>query len=90
LKIQGALGRRRGNPRVPFEPSPSGVRRCLHLWMCRIQARRLGAGDSEMLFQLHVRNDDQEETPPLVTLKAHCGPGDDSSAVVTLMLPEED
>ena len=57
--------------------------------MCRIQARRLGAGDSEMLFKLHVRNDSQEEPPPFVTLKAHRGPGDCGAAVVTLMLPEE-
>jgi hypothetical protein len=60
------------------------------LWMCRIQAHRLRGEQPEMLFKLHVRNDNREGTPPLVTLKAHCGPGDDRAAVVTIMLPDED
>jgi hypothetical protein len=29
-------------------------------------------------------------TPPLVRLKALCGPGDDGAPVVTVMLPDED
>ena len=60
------------------------------VWMCRIQARRLGAEDSEMLFKLHVRNNNLEGTSVLVTLKAHCGPGDDGKPVVTILLPDED
>jgi hypothetical protein len=41
-------------------------------------------------FAVHVRNDNRERTPPLVRLKAVCGPGDDGEPVVTVMLPEED
>src|SRR5262249_50287676 len=47
------------------------------LWMCRFgigQGKNLDA--SEVLFQLHVRNDNREGEPPLVTLKAVCGPDD--------------
>ena len=29
-----------------------------------------------MLFGLHVRNNNRDRTPPLVTLKAVCGPRD--------------
>jgi len=38
-------------------------------------------------YQLYVRNDDRE--PKLVTLKAVCGPDDDGSPCITVMLPEE-
>jgi hypothetical protein len=41
-------------------------------------------------FELHVRNDNEERTPPLVSLYALCGPGDDAEPVVTVMLPTED
>lgn len=60
------------------------------IWMCRLQARRQDAQNSEMLFKLHVRNDNREGTPPLVTLKAHCGPGDQGEAVVTVTDVDED
>ena len=43
-----------------------------------------------MRFGVHVRNDHREGTPPLVRLKALCGPGDDGELVVLVMLPEED
>ena len=46
-------------------------------------------GDT-LLFRLHVRNDNRETTPPLVTLKAVCGPGDTPEPVITIMLPDED
>jgi len=40
-------------------------------------------------FQLYVANSD--DCPAvLVTLKAHCGPGDNLEPVLTIMLPEED
>jgi hypothetical protein len=58
------------------------------LWMSWVAARR-NAGP-EMHFQLSVRNDNREGEPPLVTLKAHCGPGDHADPVVTIMLPDED
>jgi len=41
-------------------------------------------------YQLHVRNDNRDRTPPLVTLKGVCGPGDNAEPCVTIMLPEED
>jgi len=37
-----------------------------------------------------VRNDNRDRTPPLVRLKALCGPGDQSEPVITIMLPVED
>jgi hypothetical protein len=44
----------------------------------------------EIRFVLHVRNDNREGTPPLVRLKALCGPGDEGEPVVTIMMPDED
>jgi hypothetical protein len=41
-------------------------------------------------FALHVRDDNREGTPPLVRLKAVCGPGDQGEPVMTVMLPHED
>ena len=58
------------------------------LHMFRLAAHR--ADDSLIIFRLHVRNDNRERTPPLVTLKAICGPGDDPAPVITIMLPDED
>jgi hypothetical protein len=48
------------------------------------------AGGPEVPFGVHVRNHNREGTPPLVPLKAVCGPGDAAEPVVTVMLPEED
>ena len=58
------------------------------LWMLRCA---VGRGDSgqEIRFNVHVRNDNREGTPPLVRLKAACGPGDGGEPVVTVMMPEE-
>jgi hypothetical protein len=53
----------------------------------------LAAGRSsgaEVRFGVHVRNDNRERTPPLVRLKAVCGPGDRGEPVVTVMEPGED
>jgi hypothetical protein len=41
-------------------------------------------------FGVRVRNDNREGTPPLVRLKAVCGPGDQREPVLTVMLPGED
>jgi hypothetical protein len=49
-----------------------------------------GCASSEVRFGVHVRNDNSESTPPLVRLKAVCGPGDQGEPVLTVMLPEED
>ena len=57
------------------------------LWMLRLAAKK---GGDTLLFQLHVRNDNSDRTPPLVTLKAVCGPGDQGEPVITIMLPDED
>lgn len=47
-------------------------------------------GGPELQFELHVRLDNADEIPPLVALKAVCGPNDDGSPCITVMLPEED
>jgi hypothetical protein len=49
--------------------------------------RRSGA---EVRFGVPVRNDNREGAPPLVQLKAVCGPGDRGEPVVTVMEPGED
>ena len=58
--------------------------------MLRFAVRVQDGGASEVRFGVHVRNDNREHTPPLVRLKALCGPGDNGEPVVTVMLPEED
>jgi hypothetical protein len=45
---------------------------------------------SELLYRLHVRNDNREGDPPVVELKAVCGPDDDGSPCVTVMRIDED
>jgi hypothetical protein len=54
------------------------------------QAIRRGAGGAIVYFRVHVRHDNRDRMPPLVRLKAVCGPGDDAEPVVTVMLPNED
>jgi hypothetical protein len=60
------------------------------LWMLRCAARRTNG--PQMTFRLHVRNDNRDRTPPLVTLKAVCGPLDidNPEPAITVMLPDED
>ena len=59
------------------------------VWMLRCAARRTSG--PQMLFCLHVRNDNRDRTPPLVNLKAVCGPrdNDDPQPAITVMLPDE-
>ncbi len=57
------------------------------LWMLRINIRKAPRHLDTLTFQLYVRNDNRKLK--LVTLKAVCGPGDDSSPCITVMLPEE-
>ena len=45
---------------------------------------------AEVRFGVHVRDSNREGTPPLVRLKALCGPGDQGEPVIIVMLPEED
>jgi hypothetical protein len=47
-------------------------------------------GAREVRFGVHVRNDNRQRTPPLVRLKAVCGPGDLGEPVLTVLLSEED
>ena len=59
------------------------------LWLLRLAIGRGGDGP-EVRFDVHVRSDNRERTPPLVRLKALCGPDDDGSPCITVLLPEED
>ena len=43
-----------------------------------------------MLGHVQSPNDNRQRTPPLVRLKAHCGPGAQGQPVLTVMLPDED
>jgi hypothetical protein len=58
------------------------------LFLLALSARRCDG--AEVRFAVHVRNDNRERTPPLVHLKAICGPGDHGEPVLTVMLPDED
>jgi hypothetical protein len=60
------------------------------LMMCRWGVERGNRVGSVLRFHLHVRNDNHEGEPPLVTLKAVCGPDDNASPCITIMLPDED
>lgn len=57
------------------------------LWMLRCAIRQSPDGDT-IHFYLHVRND--KETVKRYMLKALCGPDDDGSPCMTIMLPQED
>jgi hypothetical protein len=59
------------------------------VWVLRCATARHSSG-SVVPFALHVRNDNRERIPPLVRLKAVCGPGDQGEPVVTVMTPDED
>jgi hypothetical protein len=58
------------------------------LFLLALAARR--SDGAAVAFAVHVRNDNREGTPPLVRLKALCGPGDDGEPVLTVMMPDED
>src|ERR1035438_5448483 len=47
------------------------------LYMLRIAIQRTARGSDTVFMELHVRNDNSEGMPPLVSLKAICGPGDE-------------
>jgi hypothetical protein len=47
-------------------------------------------GESEILFKLYVLVKSGDRKPKLVTLKSVCGPNDDASPCLTVMLPDED
>jgi hypothetical protein len=58
------------------------------LWLLRLAIGR--SAGAVVQFGVHVRNDNRDRTPPLVRLKAVCGPGDTGEPVVTVMMPDED
>lgn len=60
------------------------------LWMLYFSIRSSRSASSTIRFSLHVRNDNREGDPPLVTLKAECGPDDDGKPCVTVMQLGED
>jgi hypothetical protein len=60
------------------------------LTMLRVAASRPSDDPHELRFAVHVRNDNRERTPPLVRLKALCGPGDEGEPVITILTPDED
>jgi hypothetical protein len=58
------------------------------LWLLRCAVH--GSDGSVVRFNVHVRDDNREGLPPLVRLKALCGPGDRGEPVITVMTPDED
>lgn len=58
------------------------------LTVLRHASRAARGGESTLYFDVLVLND--QTTPMPVRLKAVCGPDDDLSPCVTVMLPEED
>jgi hypothetical protein len=58
------------------------------LFLLALAARR--SAGAEVRYGVHVRTDNREGTPPLVRLKALCGPGDVGEPVITVTLPDED
>jgi hypothetical protein len=59
------------------------------LWMLRAAIYK-SKGRDQVNFGVHVRNDNSAGTPPMVALKAVCGPGDDGEPTICVMLPFED
>jgi len=60
------------------------------LYMLRIAIQHSERRTDTVYLDLHVRNDNREGEPPLVSLKAVCGPGDHGEKVITVMHPSED
>ena len=58
--------------------------------LLRFAVRGRNGSTHEVRFRVHVRNSNREWTPPLVRLKALCGPDDDGSPCLTVLLPNED
>src|SRR5262245_48629343 len=59
------------------------------LWMLSLAARRAEAGDSIVCVRLSIINH-QTKRRNNVELKSVCGPNDDGSPCLTIMLPDED
>ncbi len=88
-----ALTRAVWDEHVVVPPLVEGQDEAGRLWDVLTMLRfaiRAGNGGSELRFRLHVRNDNREGEPPMVELKAVCGPGDDMEPCITVMLPSEE
>src|SRR4051812_26375261 len=59
------------------------------LSMLRFRIRLGGETASELRFGVYVRNKN-DVSPQLVAMKSVCGPDDDGTPCLTIMLPEED
>jgi len=75
-------------PGVMLQDEQGRLRDVLVMLLHAIRAAR--SNGQEIRFGVHVRNDNRDRTPPLVRLKALCGPGDQGEPVVTVMMPDED
>ena len=78
---------------VAVPPGVTCQNGAVRLWEVAWQfacAARGGVRGPEVRFAVHVRNDNRERTPPLVRLKAVCGPGDHGERVITVMMSDED
>lgn len=60
------------------------------LWVLYVVTRGKCNAEAEVRYHVHVRNDNLVGEPPLVELKAICGPGDDGKLCLTVMKQEED
>ena len=62
------------------------------VFMAMMAIKSSKQGGSNLLFQLfrHPNRLPYTDTPPLVTLKLTCGPGDNGEPVITIMMPNED
>jgi hypothetical protein len=60
------------------------------LTVLRVASRWSKGAAGAVRFGVHVRNDNRQRTPPLVRLKAVCGPDNGGSPRITVLLPEED
>lgn len=54
------------------------------------RSKREGLDNDTVCFSLHARNSNRPGAPPLVKLRAVCGPGDDPSQVITILCLDED
>ena len=60
------------------------------IMMLRFAIRSSTGPGAILHYRLYVRNDNREQDAPPVELKAVCGPNDDGTPCVTVMLPTED
>lgn len=92
--IPVALTRAAWTKCVEVPPEVFGQDETGRLWdvlnLLGFEIRRSGGTRNEIRFRLHVRDSNRDGTPPLVTLRAVCGPDDDGSPCVTVLMPDED